>query len=576
MAADKPRPTMADYVTIALSPGLIMVMIVSLVFFLLAVLYRGEYAERLHNILFFFVFGIVLVARLSMDSAFADRAPLYGAVLALLTAAGMGKFVGSDWPINTALIALAWWLSYQLTYSCTYIDEKAENTGAGVLQGAGLDQAPVKPAPPIPAASTPPPKEGKRGREPSWWERFQQYRAERKKTQPPGVWVVYFALAALPIFGLGQALIEPGDTDRRNYTFWLMTLYLGSSLGLLVTTAFLGVRRYLRQRRLEMPKAVTTAWLFMGAVLLVALLAVGAVLPRPQAEISALSLLHLRSKDVDASKHAVTQAEPGKGDGQPAQQKQDPKGDPVKSEGDQGKDGKGQPKGSSSKTAKDSAKDAGKKSDAGGDAKGKQQGAKGDPGKKTGDNSGPPDQPQAPPDVVPWLSQASEKLKWVIFAILALVTVVFILRGGLRYLANFTEWARRLLESLRAFWQRLFGSPEREAAKSAAAKIVPPKAVPFHAFANPFANDRAETMAPADLVRYSFEALEAWAVGRNCGRGAQETPIEFTLRLADEVVSLENETKRLGILYARVLYARGALTPDWRGTLEEVWQRLDR
>ena len=148
MAADKPRPTLADYVTIVLSPALIMAMIVSLVFFLLTVLYRGEFVSRLHYILFFFIFGMVLVARISMEGGLSARAPLYGGVLALLVLVGMGSFVSyppelaaSSWLINAGLIALAWWLSYQLTYSCTYIDEKAENTGTGVLQAAGLEEA---------------------------------------------------------------------------------------------------------------------------------------------------------------------------------------------------------------------------------------------------------------------------------------------------------------------------------------------------------------------------------------------------------------------------------------------------
>ena len=158
MAVDKPRPTLADYVTIVLSPALIMAMIVSLVFFLLTVLYRGEFVSRLHYILFFFIFGMVLVARISMEGGVSARAPLYGGVLALLVWFGMGSFVSyppelaaSSWLINAGLIALAWWLSYQLTYSCTYIDEKAENTGTGVLQAAGFEEAPASDLTPNPS-----------------------------------------------------------------------------------------------------------------------------------------------------------------------------------------------------------------------------------------------------------------------------------------------------------------------------------------------------------------------------------------------------------------------------------------
>jgi hypothetical protein len=626
MAADKPRPTWADYVTIVLGPALIIAMIVSLVFFLLAVLYRGEYASRLHYILFFFTFGMVLVARISMEGGISARAPLYGGVLGFVAWLGMGKFVdyppelaASSWFINAALIGLAWWLSYQLTYSCTYIDEKAENTGTGVLQAAGLEEGSgTERTDRVSGVSTTGDRSqaefgnesgdetggvGKRDKKRSskltWWQRFERFRAERKKTQPPGVWVVYFALAALPIFGLGQALIDVADVERRTYTFWVMTLYVGSSLGLLVTTAFLGLRRYLRQRRLEMPKVVTAAWLVLGAVSVVTFLIIGAALPRPQAEFWALSLARAGSKDVAASKRAVLQNDPGKGEGRPGRQEHDPKGERQADKGarGQGKDGKGQAKGDGSRDGpKGGANDSSKKAGENTDAKGTQKDAANDaakkgqnPDAKTGNEQKDGERRDAEPNQkqdaadnssggswLDWLSKATTVLKWIVFAILALVVAVFVLRGGLRYLANFTDWARRLLNALRGFWERLFGggksvtpSNDRSAANSRARRL------PFEAYANPFHNGRAEEMTAAELVRYSFEALEAWAAERDCGRSAQETPLEFTNRLADEVGLLGQEAQQLGILYARVLYARGALLADWRGALEEFWQKLE-
>src|SRR5260370_1059106 len=107
---------------------------------------------------------------------------------------------------------------------------------------------------------------------PTWWERWQKHRAEqRKKPHNPGVWVIYFSLAALPLFGLGQSLIPAGEEGRRRYVFWLMIVYLGSGLGLLLTTSFLGLRRYLRQRMLPLPTSITVAWLAASGVLIAAL-----------------------------------------------------------------------------------------------------------------------------------------------------------------------------------------------------------------------------------------------------------------------------------------------------------------
>ena len=166
-------------------------------------------------------------------------------------------------------------------------------------------------------------------------------------------------------------------------------------------------------------------------------------------------------------------------------------------------------------------------------------------------------------------------VKWIVFAFLAVVVLVFLLRGGLRYLANFCNWARRLLDALRRFWEGLFGGRRETVAEKSDAELSPATRRLTRLFSNPFLDGRADGMLPADLVRYSFEALEAWAEDRQLARGTEETPIEFAHRIAVEVPALELEVKQLGMLYARVLYARAALPPSWRGAVEKFWQRLE-
>src|SRR5581483_8750500 len=129
-----------------------------------------------------------------------------------------------------------------------------------------------------------------------------------------------FSLAALPIYGLGQSLIDPDDVERRRHAFWMMAIYVAAGLGLLVTTAFLGLRRYLRQRGLNMPKKMTAAWLTAGGVLTLVLLVVGALLPRPDAEYSVLDLAPAKSETRDASDFAMKDGEGGKGEGRVGEQ----------------------------------------------------------------------------------------------------------------------------------------------------------------------------------------------------------------------------------------------------------------
>src|SRR5881227_3003013 len=93
MASDRAAPTLADYVGIVIAPGLIMGLVGSLAFFLLEVMYRGAYEARLQWTVFFFVFGAVLVARVSMIGEIAGRYWLYAPVLGVLTLIVLTKFV---------------------------------------------------------------------------------------------------------------------------------------------------------------------------------------------------------------------------------------------------------------------------------------------------------------------------------------------------------------------------------------------------------------------------------------------------------------------------------------------------
>jgi hypothetical protein len=581
--AKKPRPTLADYTAVAVSPALIMVLVGSLAYFLLEILYRGDYPGRLQWVLSFYIFGAVLVARMSMEFGLESRAPVYGFVLALVAWIGLGQFVDYptglgpiSWVINAGLIAVVWWSTSRLTKDCTYIDEKAETTGTGLLQAAGLEKS----DPPTPD------KPSKQTNQPGWWHRYQRYRDQRKKTKPPGVWVVYFSLAALPMFGLGQSLIPPDEVDHRRYVFWLMGIYVASALGLLVTTAFLGLRRYLRQRNLEMPRKMTVAWLSAGGVLIVVLLVVSALLPRPEAEYTLLDLTRVGSKSRDASDYAMKDGEGGKGEGRVGEQQLDKDGRPVNT-GDPNKKGSGgQGEAQGPGGGKQGQKD-GNSGDNKEQGQGKGEEKKADADKSSGGASpssqakkssrwGSSKGNKSSSSSLAFLGKLAPVLKWIVFGIIALIALVFLLRGGLRYLANFFDWARRLLEALRAFWEGLFG--RRSAAAALGEDIAEERHSqprPFRAYRNPFHNGRADEMSPAELVRYSFEAMEAWAFEHDLPRMKDETPIEFADRVGRDVPALENDAKRLAALYARVLYARGGLPSNWRALLEQFWEKLE-
>ncbi|HEY7326707.1 MAG TPA: DUF4129 domain-containing protein [Gemmataceae bacterium] len=618
MSSDKQNQTLADYVALAISPALIMGLVASLVFFLLNVLYAGDYVDRMRWILFFFVFGAVLIARMTMLDDTSSRAALYGVPLGFLTWLGMQMFV--EYPedggakelsflINGGLIGLVWWCAHRLTWDCTNIDEQTDVNAEGLLQAAGLDEQTDIPTQ---IAET---KEGE-----SWLQRWRRYREERNKKRTLGVWVVYFSLAALPLFGLGQAIIPAEDVQRRESSFWLMVVYVACGLSLLLTTCFLSLRRYLRQRRLQMPGAMTGVWLTVGGMLIGGLLLLGAMLPRPNAEYSLFSLTAAKSPERGASKFAMKGGRPGKGEGRPGAD--DPEG--KKNDADSGGE-KGQQKGERGAATKQGQKGSGGKdgkSSQSGDRQGKNDGqsqktqnngsnqSKGDPGsgrdqpadKNKGERArGESDKRDAsdksdqrsdkdssqrsdssssskmsPSAVRDMVSKIAPVLKWIVFALIALGVLFFVLRSGLQFLANFTAWARRLLDAFRNFWANLFGAGKKTADEEECVEQEEQRLRerPFASFSNPFAGGRTG-MAMPELIRYTFAAAQAWARERDLGRQPGETPLEFAQRIGTEVPALEADLHRLALLYARAVYARGGLPGDSMALLRQFWQRLE-
>src|SRR5579862_5333477 len=311
MAKNKKEKTLADYVVIAISPVLIMTLVGSLAFFLMELTYHGQYEVRLKWILFWFVSASVLVARIGIEQG-KEHASLFGFGLTAAVGLAAVQLVDS-FLLAWLLMAVSWWCTWKLTWDCTLIDDSEDASGEGLLQSAGFNS--TDPAPDVTNSR----ESGqtvsdlaqrikvRRGEKADNRRTDAPSRKNETETsdpgpdvdrepgkQPvhaPGKWVVYFSLAALPLFGAGQLFIPAGDREGRAYGFTLLAVYVASALGLLLTTSFLGLRRYLRQRKLQMPASMTRAWLGMGMVLALALLFLALLIPQPQGEYTVTALV---------------------------------------------------------------------------------------------------------------------------------------------------------------------------------------------------------------------------------------------------------------------------------------------
>jgi hypothetical protein len=555
VAKERHPPTIADYVVTALSPALIMGLVGSLAFFLLEIMYAGQWPERLRWTLFFFVFGAVLVSRIAIQLD-ASKAWAYGAALGGVTLLAMGRFTDAGLLVNIIVVVVVLWSANKLTWDCTFVDEAADDGGGGILEEirdelksdpASRDRQGAVENPPLPD-----------GRGSS---------SEARKARPMGRWVVYFSLAALPLFGLGQALIPAADEGRRSHAFWLMTLYVASGLGLLLTTTLLRLRRYLRQRRLQMPAAMTGLWIGVGAALIVGFLFIAALLPLSHPEYSLVPIRPFGSPERDASRYAMRSGNAGQGEGRGG-------GNDKTQNAYDGGGGKGQEGG---KESGQSGKPEGQGGDkSGGKGKSDSQskvGAESGDQQRSGEKTDGSDTSRSPS--ASGFAAVANILKWFALTILAIVLLLVVLWFVARHFASASDWARRLFEGLSALWRSLFGgsAPDSEAIEDVV--VVQERPRPFADFSNPFTDGTAASRLSDDLVRYSFAALEAWAFERDLPRRPDETPLEFAGRIGEEVPDLAEDAQRLTVLYAGLAYGRRRLTDASRGHVQAFWRRLE-
>jgi hypothetical protein len=158
--------------------------------------------------------------------------------------------------------------------------------------------------------------------------------------------------------------------------------------------------------------------------------------------------------------------------------------------------------------------------------------------------------------------------KWLVYGVLALVAIYVVIRHWSRFIEILGQlWAELL--SLFAF----NGETEAEGA----AKGDAPLAIqvrPFAAYENPFFSGAAQRMSPAQLVRYTFEALEAWSREQVVARPPEQTPLEFAQELGRRIPALAKEVTATAELYVRVAYARKNPSREAVEVLERLWRRM--
>jgi hypothetical protein len=624
--ARRPQPTLADYAVIGISPALIMFLIGSLVFFLITVFYQSQFDVRLSFILAMFIMAAVSIARISIDRG-REYAALFALPLAGVTLFAMFRFVelGGGFArlssiFNIGLIALIWFCADKLTWDCTVIDESQDASGKGLLETAGLND---EQSTATLEATSDDPDETRVEVVIGFWQKFVEH---RRRPHAPGMWVIYFAVAALPIFGFGQVFLR--DDVSRRWAFKLLVIFVAAALGLLLTTSFLGLRRYLRQRRLEMPNEMAATWLGVGAVMIVTLLFLCMLMPRRNAEYSVSDLSFLNSPiDLPVSDWAVGN------DGQPQDDDADRKvkqdDADAQMEGEKGEDGK---------TDSDKSKSQGKGKKSGGESKGKQsQGEKSkgdkkgepkdssesgqdqdatndqnntdqdptesaDPSEDPEQSSDPPERQRPenksqskgsksqskksqeqqssassknrpnPPKLFSQLSPTLGGILKALYWLIAIAVITYLIWKNWEQVRNAI---RNFIKAMQDLWARLFGGkPVDDEVVASETPEATRSWRPFSDFSDPFVSGRADRTSTEELISYTFEAFEAWGRENGCERRAEQTPIEFAKNAVHRQRELGKDALRVAELYNWTAYGKSSVPDENREHLRRFWQEL--
>lgn len=599
-------------------PALIILMVGSLVFFLIEVFYRGPHAGRLCWVFGLFTFASVLVSRISIESG-RERGRIFGFALGLaafITSFTLVDFEGEfglvmEPVLLISFICIVMWSAAKLTWDCTVIDKSRDVSATGItelVRRRFQGDSENKKAESNEADSEDENHTASDAQAGNLIRAFFRSKGERKNT--PGIWVFYFSMAALPVFGIGQWFVKPNAQGGYGWVVFLFGVYLAAGLALMMTTSLLGLQRYLRKRDTYMPPEIARTWLGLGIVVAIVVLAFVMIFPRPNASQTLEQTLSWFTSPVKKSSEYAQgkdgQEEKDSGKGSKSSEEGSKSSSNAKTESTSGdsKDGKktqsggdsGKNSNSDSKSgnqdgqkSSDSQKSQGSEnrndsagdkqksdeSDQGGD---KRDGQRGDDQKgddRSQENSSNTTKGSQTPNTQhsnvrsrSSMQNLSKFANWIVYLIAAIAAMVL--------LWLFRKEVAAFIQGLIAELKNLFGRKDvAEDKQSSTAHDPKPiiRPAPFAQFRNPFQGEMGN-MSPEKIIEYTFRALEAWSFERGVVRSVDQTPYEFAERLGELDSEVGQSATRLSNLFCKNLFGRRKIRAEELEPLKELWRLM--
>jgi hypothetical protein len=154
-----------------------------------------------------------------------------------------------------------------------------------------------------------------------------------------------------------------------------------------------------------------------------------------------------------------------------------------------------------------------------------------------------------------------------------LAGAIVLLFVAYKFRAEIARAWQQLLTEWRQFWARLFSQAPVEIAKTPGAELVA-RVKSFAEYPDPFATGQASRTPLAELVRYTFQAFEAWARDRGVGRSEDQTPHEFVRVVAHGDAEVGSVAQPVAELYCQIAYANASPAANAADTLQRLWERM--
>ncbi len=587
--AYRDKPEVLDQLLGTIGLVLIVFLMVSLTFFILARFSLSSQWTSSHWLLFWEVFATVLISRMFLIDDLKKVAGGYSFVFGMVVwvpfaLIGEVEILG----IVTVLMIFVGWFTYKITWDVTDLGEREEDED-GLLASVGLKKE-LNP--------------GNKKVSESWGDTREEstefnYEAEEVlaelATKKPkkvkggkgrGVWVLYFLFGSIPVFGLGGSTQNSTDPNLGKYFLICLSIYLASCISLLMSTSFLTIRSDLRRRNLSMPLFTAGFWLFSGLFLLISCFVFASLLPRPQGFLDPIAFVLSKGqdKDQDASNYAKSSEKSGKGEGNPGEKEGD-KGSPkdgnqkaVKSAEDKESKGasKESGKGGSDSGEKGSSKEGSQKSGQSKNNEGKSDSRKSDGNQKS---NSPPNQetPASPPPSfnIPGLDKMMAALEVILKVVFAVGTFLFVLYVVVYKLSFSFGWADDLLDWFRNLFDWLDRSEKKKKQADAADATIADETLPFEEFDNPFDRKDWQKSSLRELTGYTWKALLAWCKYQNISIPRGCTPSELEDIISNEVPRIEPAYYAFQQVLLNVQYSNNNDDPKGVATTQNLWRHMN-